>query len=439
MNQMKTAMSSSAAVSIVKRSSVMASDIILSGSHAVCTTSVGVDVVGSSSSTNYRFFASSSLQFNGIYQRSGLLRANARGSACHSLHKHELINLQPSSVHLQQQQQQQQQQTRHFAQGGTHKRKKNRTPNNGSSSSRDGDHFDKYSFDDVDSKPKEAKKNVLVIGSSGVLGRTLVSHFGNSFQWNVLGADVVDPSEDNDDSGVVSTTKGLSDYIWLPKDGSMADLTGELFKGVQSKNRSKKLDAIVCASGGWMEDVLMGDVVARAKSNGDEGVDLALEYARESAEVVERMMRVNFYPIVAGSLVGSRFMNRGGLFVAIGASAALSPTPGMIGYGSSKSATHHYLQSLGGDDSNMTSVGILPLMLDTAANRAMVGGDEGDGFGSNNNDERYSRLVKPIQIVNEIGEWIKNPHLRPHSGSLVKVIAKNRKDGSGGAAFHLVR
>mmetsp|Transcript_10231 Transcript_10231/g.22582 ORF Transcript_10231/g.22582 Transcript_10231/m.22582 type:complete len:439 (-) Transcript_10231:283-1599(-) len=438
MNQMKTAMSSSAAVSIVKRSSVMASDIILSGSHAVCTTSVGVDVVGSSSSTNYRFFASSSLQFNGIYQRSGLLRANARGSACHSLHKHELINLQPSSVHLQQQQQQQQQ-TRHFAQGGTHKRKKNRTPNNGSSSSRDGDHFDKYSFDDVDSKPKEAKKNVLVIGSSGVLGRTLVSHFGNSFQWNVLGADVVDPSEDNDDSGVVSTTKGLSDYIWLPKDGSMADLTGELFKGVQSKNRSKKLDAIVCASGGWMEDVLMGDVVARAKSNGDEGVDLALEYARESAEVVERMMRVNFYPIVAGSLVGSRFMNRGGLFVAIGASAALSPTPGMIGYGSSKSATHHYLQSLGGDDSNMTSVGILPLMLDTAANRAMVGGDEGDGFGSNNNDERYSRLVKPIQIVNEIGEWIKNPHLRPHSGSLVKVIAKNRKDGSGGAAFHLVR
>jgi hypothetical protein len=111
----------------------------------------------------------------------------------------------------------------------------------------------------------------------------------------------------------------------------------------------------------------------------------------------------------------------------------------MIGYGSSKSATHHYLQSLGGDDSNMTSVGILPLMLDTAANRAMVGGDEGDGFGSNNNDERYSRLVKPIQIVNEIGEWIKNPHLRPHSGSLVKVIAKNRKDGSGGAAFHLVR
>ena len=42
-------------------------------------------------------------------------------------------------------------------------------------------------------------------------------------------------------------------------------------------------------------------------------------------------------------------------------------------------------------------------------------------------------------IANEIGEWIKQPHLRPHSGSLVKVIAKNRKDGSGGAAFHLVR
>ena len=127
-----------------------------------------------------------------------------------------------------------------------------------------------------------------------------------------------------------------------------------------------------------------------------------------------------------------------GLFCIIGASAALSPTHGMLGYGSAKSAAHHYLQSWGPaslQENGVTSVGVLPLMIDTPDNRAMVGGDdEGEG-----GDERYSKMVKPMHIANEIGEWIKQPHLRPQSGSLVKVIAKNRRDGSGGAAFHLVR
>ena len=108
----------------------------------------------------------------------------------------------------------------------------------------------------------------------------------------------------------------------------------------------------------------------------------------------------------------------------------------MIGYGSAKSAAHHFLQTWGStceQFNDATAVGILPLMLDTPANRSMMGGDENDG------DDRYSKMVKPAQIAKEIGEWIDHPHLRPHSGSLVKVIAKNRKDGSGGAAFHLVR
>jgi hypothetical protein len=125
----------------------------------------------------------------------------------------------------------------------------------------------------------------------------------------------------------------------------------------------------------------------------------------------------------------------------------------MIGYGCSKAAAHvrttyhhliiyisfvlssnnncpikHYLQTFGADNP-ITSIGILPLMLDTPNNRAMVG----------EKDERYTKMVKPIHIANQIGEWIQNPYLRPHSGSLVKVIAKERRDGSGGADFHLVR
>ena len=108
----------------------------------------------------------------------------------------------------------------------------------------------------------------------------------------------------------------------------------------------------------------------------------------------------------------------------------------MLGYGSAKAAAHHYLQSMGpasSEENDVTSVGILPLMIDTPANREMLGADDGGG------DERYNKMVKPIHIANEIGEWIERPHLRPHAGSLVKVIAKNRRDGTGGAAFHLVR
>jgi hypothetical protein len=95
---------------------------------------------------------------------------------------------------------------------------------------------------------------------------------------------------------------------------------------------------------------------------------------------------------------------------------------------------------------DVTAVGILPLMIDTPVNRAMMhtnnttnSSSSGSEEKKEEEDEKYSKMVKPTHIAKEISEWITYPRLRPHSGSLVKVIAKNRKDGSGGAAFHLVR
>lgn len=341
------------------------------------------------------------------------------------------------------------QQQRNFARG-TH-----RSTNHQQQRGNRNDRFDTYSYDG--NVIQKDTKNILIIGSSGILGKTLVSQFGNEKDWNVLGADVAVPALDDIDptSEEGGEELELNDYISLSKSGSLADLTGELYRGVSSnlqgdddasKNSSKhnKLDAIICASGGWAGDVDIANVMEhhladKANSGGLEDVDIEEEYARESAEVCERMMRMNYFPIVAGGQVGRRFMKRGGLFVIIGASAALSPTPGMLGYGSAKSATHHYLQSMGPashQENDTTSVGILPLMIDTPTNRSMVD-DSGDK--GSDTDERYNKMVKPIHIANEIGEWIKQPHLRPHSGSLVKVIAKSRRDGSGGAAFHLVR
>lgn len=52
----------------------------------------------------------------------------------------------------------------------------------------------KYSFEDSDRVESKESKNILIIGSSGILGKTLVSNFGNLNNWNVLGADVLEPS-----------------------------------------------------------------------------------------------------------------------------------------------------------------------------------------------------------------------------------------------------
>jgi NAD(P)-dependent dehydrogenase (short-subunit alcohol dehydrogenase family) len=318
-----------------------------------------------------------------------------------------------------------------------------------------------------DSNISQTKKNILVIGSAGILGHALVSHFTNNERcWNVVGADVV--TKDMEATTTVNdVSRRLKYYIQLPINGSLSDLTGELHRGVSSYIRNNisssssssnrwmgeddeeedtsLLDAIVVASGGWASDITNEPPIPHSSQY---DVDDE-EYARTSALVCERMLRMNYYPIVAGSLLTNRFVKKGGLFVIIGASAALSPTPGMLGYGSAKSAAHHYVRSWGPGmctkegRNDVTAVGILPLMIDTPANRAMMHTNttttNNSSSSGDEEDEKYSKMVKPTHIAKEISEWITYPRLRPHSGSLVKVIAKNRKDGSGGAAFHLVR
>lgn len=129
----------------------------------------------------------------------------------------------------------------------------------------------------------------------------------------------------------------------------------------------------------------------------------------------------------------------------MGATAALSPTPGMIGYGVSKSAAHQFVQTLGATTGlavttksqrkegrmarrdkpsldSLSVVGILPTVLDTPTNRAAMP------------DSNFDEWTKPIDIAQEIGTWVSTPPLRPHSGSLVKVFTNSE-----GTQFQLVR
>ena len=148
------------------------------------------------------------------------------------------------------------------------------------------------------------------------------------------------------------------------------------------------------------------------------------------------VVKMNYNPVVAaGTLIPKYMTVNSGLFVVMGASAALTPTPGLLAYGSSKAAAHAYVQSLGlttgkalknkhlhRDKSpdaifqrqltpylkELTVCGILPSTIDTEANRIAMP------------EEDFGTWTPPLDIAQQIGTWLEKPALKPHSRSLVK-------------------
>lgn len=99
-----------------------------------------------------------------------------------------------------------------------------------------------------------------------------------------------------------------------------------------------------------------------------------------------------------------------------GAQAALSPTPGMIGYGLAKAAVHHLTQSLSdgksGLPSNSCVASILPVTLDTPMNRKWMA-------------KADTSTWTPLEYVAELlVKWARGEE-RPNSGSLVQLITKD--------------
>jgi len=211
------------------------------------------------------------------------------------------------------------------------------------------------------------------------------------------------------------------------------------------------LDAIICASGGWKGDpepILEDSETDDQDKGGIFGSERRMEQdATQYVEAIDTMRRMNLDPVLAAGYIAQQYMNPNGLVVVIGATAALSPTPGMLGYGLAKAASHHFVQTLGACTGKsvvskatrkagrkvrrhldaldtMTVVGILPTTIDTSANRKA------------RPKENFDQWTKPYDIASEIGHWMKTPALRPHSGALVKV--RPNLDGPG-ATFELAR
>eukprot|EP01132_Coremiostelium_polycephalum_P010114 gene10114-12406_t len=219
-------------------------------------------------------------------------------------------------------------------------------------------------------------KNILVMGGNGALGASIVNLFKTK-GWAVTSVDFSDNK--------------VSDHSFVIKSSNESEIQN-VEKELTSRNL--KFDSIVCAAGGFT----MGGV----KSEGFFGS-------------VQKMIDMNFSSAVATAYLAGKFLTDQGVLVLTGAVSALSPTPALLGYGMTKAATHHLVKSLAVKDSgvNGTTLAILPVILDTPANRSAMPGSNFDDW------------TKVDEIAAKLFEWSSSTQNRPESGSLVKIETKS--------------
>ncbi|KRY09988.1 Dihydropteridine reductase, partial [Trichinella patagoniensis] len=131
----------------------------------------------------------------------------------------------------------------------------------------------------------------------------------------------------------------------------------------------------------------------------------------------QQMWKQSVWTSVISCRLGSLFLKTEGLLVFTGAAAALQPTPTMMAYGMAKAAVQQLARSAGcpagGLPEESTCLAILPVTLDTPANRkAMPKADT-------------SSWTQLSYIVDMISGWISDYGSRPKSGSLIKLTTVN--------------
>ena len=91
------------------------------------------------------------------------------------------------------------------------------------------------------------------------------------------------------------------------------------------------------------------------------------------------MVKQSVHSSVIAASVAAHHLSPNGLVVFTGAAAAVKGTPGMIGYGLAKAAVHQLTRSLAEPASGLpagaVALAILPITLDTPANRKWAGAD----------------------------------------------------------------
>ncbi|CAM9660765.1 unnamed protein product [Discosporangium mesarthrocarpum] len=164
-----------------------------------------------------------------------------------------------------------------------------------------------------------AGKSILVVGGAGALGSAALSLFDS------LGAYTVSVDLARQPKAAVSLLLREGEG-WVDQAQRTRDALGELLRRGEHGNC---MNLVWCTAGGWAGG-WVGDV--------------------DGLEAVDRMWKVNALSSVLAVHLASHTLDGSGLLVLTGAEAALHGTPDMVGYGMSKSATHHLLHSISHED-----------------------------------------------------------------------------------------
>jgi len=110
-------------------------------------------------------------------------------------------------------------------------------------------------------------------------------------------------------------------------------------------------------------------------------------------------MRQNITSAAAAAAISSKLLEANGLLVLTGSTAALSPSPSMIAYSTSKAALHYMVQSVSQDASSFAKdvrvIGLLPTSIDTENNRRPAGG----GGGRWTTPDEIAKLVMMMMMM----------------------------------------
>ena len=191
----------------------------------------------------------------------------------------------------------------------------------------------------------------------------------------------------------------------------------EVIGGVSKLLDNSKVDAIICVAGGWAGGSSASKgLFSLLFPHGIFSQALIFVFFVDFIKNSDLMIRQSVWSSLIASKLASKFLSEEGLLTLTGAKAALSGTPGMIGYGLAKAAVHHLVQSLSEPKSGLpegaTALAILPITLDTPMNRKFMP------------DADFSTWTPLDFLAQTFLDW-SNKKETPKSGSLVQVITEN--------------
>lgn len=158
----------------------------------------------------------------------------------------------------------------------------------------------------------------------------------------------------------------------------------------------ESFDVIFCTAGGW--------------AGGDAS-------SLDMLDGVESMYSACIASAAASAYLASSLLKPGGMLVLTGSAAALGGTPGMLGYGMAKAATHQLVASLSAGEglpAGVRTVAVLPGVIDTPGNRGGMP------------DADTSTWTPASAIAEQVLQWESLPATAP-SGSMWEPVTADGK------------